>query len=88
MKDINTVAILGAGAMGAFFAERFCSAPGFSTVLVARGDRGKRLEENGLVVNGKPWHIPVVHPDRATDPADLIIVAPSNTIAWQTPSPT
>lgn len=69
------VAILGAGALGSFFATQFYNAPGYSTVLVARGERYTRLKNGGLVVNGKPYAIPVLHPDEAASPADLIIVA-------------
>ena len=75
MSEIEKVAILGAGAMGAYFASRFYEAAGFSTTLVARGPRCDRLRSNGLVVNGKRYLIPVTHPDEATSPADLIIVA-------------
>jgi 2-dehydropantoate 2-reductase len=72
---IERIAILGAGAMGAFFATRFASAGGFSTVLVARGERHERLKRDGLIVNGQVYHIPVVHPDRVDAAADLILVA-------------
>jgi 2-dehydropantoate 2-reductase len=75
MKEIHSVAILGAGAMGAFFASRFFDAPEFSTVLVAGDERYDRLQREGLVVNGKPYHIPVAYPDKVTSHADLIIVA-------------
>jgi 2-dehydropantoate 2-reductase len=75
VKDIKKVAVLGAGAMGASYASRFFDAPRFSTVLVARDPRYDRLKSDGLVVNGKQYSIPVVHPDEAAAPADLIIVA-------------
>ena len=75
MQEIEKVAILGAGAMGAYFASTFYEAAGFSTTLVARGQRYDRLKSDGLVVNGKRYLIPVTHPDNATSPADLIIVA-------------
>lgn len=61
MKDIQNVAILGAGAMGAYFASRFFDTSGFSTGLIAKGHRFDRLKNNGLVVNGKPYAIPVIH---------------------------
>jgi 2-dehydropantoate 2-reductase len=61
MKDIQNVAILGAGAMGAYFASRFFDTAGFSTGLIAKGHRFDRLKNNGLVVNGKPYAIPVIH---------------------------
>jgi 2-dehydropantoate 2-reductase len=75
MKDISKVAILGAGAMGGFFASKFFDADDISTSLVARGPRYDRLKSQGLVVNGKEYFIPVIHPDEVTIPADLIIVA-------------
>jgi 2-dehydropantoate 2-reductase len=75
MQEIKRVAILGAGAMGAFFAARFYDAAGFSTVLVAGGERYERLKNEGLVVNGKPYRIPVVHPGESGPPADLVLVA-------------
>lgn len=75
MQQIRRVAILGAGAMGASYASMFFDAAGFSTALIARGDRHERLRREGLVVNGKPYAIPVIDPDEDTSPADLIIVA-------------
>ena len=78
MKDIHKIVILGAGAMGAFFATRFFDADGFSTAVVARDQRFDRLKNHGLVVNGKPYIIPVIHPEEDTSPADLIIVALKN----------
>jgi 2-dehydropantoate 2-reductase len=75
MENVSKVAILGAGAMGAFFASRFYDTAGFSTVLVAGGQRHERLQREGLVVNGKRYAIPVTHPDEAREPVDLIIVA-------------
>src|SRR5271157_724335 len=61
--------------MGAFYASKFFDSSLLSTVLVAREPRYDRLKAEGLVVNGKHYSIPVVHPDEATPPADLIIVA-------------
>jgi len=78
MKDIHKVVILGAGAMGAFFATRFFDTDGFSTAVIAKDQRYDRLKNSGLVVNGKPYMIPVIHPEEDTSPADLIIVALKN----------
>ncbi|HKK91043.1 MAG TPA: ketopantoate reductase family protein [Desulfobacteraceae bacterium] len=78
MKEIQNVVILGAGAMGAYFAGTFFNTPGFSTSLIARGERYEKLSARGLVINNCPLAIPVIHPDQATAPADLIIVALKN----------
>ena len=75
MQKIHRVAILGGGAMGAFLASRFFDAGSFSTEMIARGRYNDRLRSRGLVVNGKQYSMPVVHPDEATVPADLIVVA-------------
>lgn len=75
MKEIQRIAVLGAGALGSFFAGRFYDAAEFSTVLVAKGSRLERLQKNGLIINGKPYHIPVLDPELAPEPMDLIIVA-------------
>ena len=75
MQKIQKVAILGAGAMGAYFASRFFDTASFSTGLIAKGPRLDKLKTKGLIVNGKSYVIPVIHPDEATSTADLIIVA-------------
>jgi 2-dehydropantoate 2-reductase len=75
MKPICNVAIIGAGAMGAAYAAMFTDAVGFSVCFVARGKRYERLKDKALTINDKLYNIPVVHPDKATEPADLILVA-------------
>jgi 2-dehydropantoate 2-reductase len=75
MQEIQKVAVLGAGAMGAYFVTRFFDTPFFSAALVAKGERFERLETNGLIVNGKQYIIPVINPDTAIEPVDLLIVA-------------
>lgn len=75
MQPIKHVALLGAGAMGAYFAACFAASPGFTTRLIARGERRQRLERDGLVVNGRPVFIPAASPEEGPALADLIIVA-------------
>ncbi len=75
MKEIERVAIIGAGAIGAAYAAKFFEAEGFSTVLIAEGERAARLEREGLVVNGVPYRIPVRRVEEDGPPADLIMVA-------------
>jgi 2-dehydropantoate 2-reductase len=69
------VAILGAGAMGSAYASRFAETPGCKTLFVARGERHEHLAGEGIVVNGKAYHLPVLCPEEDTPPADLILVA-------------
>jgi 2-dehydropantoate 2-reductase len=75
MKEIQKVAILGAGAMGAYFVTRFFDSPSFTTMLLASGSRNEKLKKNGLIVNGKQYFIPVIDPAAAEGPVDLLIVA-------------
>lgn len=75
MSEIDSVAVAGAGAMGAMYAAHFADA-GFRVRLAARGDRARRLAQTGLTVNGKPLTAEIV--DTAAgrhDPADLVLVA-------------
>ena len=75
MNKIKNVAILGAGAIGAYFASRFFDSPGFSTILLARGERLARLNNHGLVINQKPYSITTVDPREVAVPMDLVVVA-------------
>ena len=75
MKPIRTIGILGAGAMGAYFAESFAKVPSFSTFLIADGARADRLEKDGVVINGKKQFFKILRPDQAETKLDLILVA-------------
>ncbi|XVX19592.1 ketopantoate reductase family protein [Actinomycetota bacterium] len=50
---IETVAVVGSGAMGAMYAAHLASA-GVRVLLVASGERAQRLSKDGLTVNGTP----------------------------------
>lgn len=75
MKEIKSIAIWGAGAMGAFFSSSFFQVPDISTALIAKGERFHKLEKEGLIVNGTTYGIPVVNPENPPLPFDLIVVA-------------
>jgi 2-dehydropantoate 2-reductase len=75
MSEIRNVAILGAGAIGAAFAIKFFDHPNYNTVLIADGERKQRLDKDGIIVNGKPYHIPTIDPTQESAKQDLIIVA-------------
>ncbi len=68
------VAILGLGAVGAFFAERFLATDQIETRVVADGERYERLQRDGILVNGRRLMPPLIRPDEKTSPADLVIV--------------
>jgi 2-dehydropantoate 2-reductase len=73
--QISTIAVIGAGAMGGMYAAHFARA-GFDTRFVAAGERAKRLQAQGLVVNGERIDAGVVDADAPGGwVADLVIVA-------------
>ncbi len=75
MTSAKTVAILGAGALGAAYASRFYDLDPACAAFVATGDRLDRLKREGVVVNHTRYTIPVLAPDDPAPHADLIIVA-------------
>lgn len=75
MLPIQSVAVIGAGAMGAVYASQFYDMDPECISLVAGGERKARLEADGLTVNGKTYRISVVSPDDRTPRFDFILVA-------------
>jgi 2-dehydropantoate 2-reductase len=71
----DTVAILGAGSLGAVYASRFYDLDPTCVSLVASGDRYHRLKRDGVIINQRHYPIPVYSPQDAAPLADLIIVA-------------
>lgn len=74
-KQIKTIAIVGAGAMGAAYASMFSDAGNFSLFFLAGGDRYRRLVKKPLQVNGKTYAIAVMQPQDVKEPVDLVLVA-------------
>ena len=75
MTAILNISIVGAGAMGAAYAAMFTDAVGFSVSFVARGKRYEGLRNRTITINDKLYNVPVIHPDKVSEPADLILVA-------------
>ena len=73
---IEKVTLIGLGAMGSFFAPRLQAGlgPGNFRVM-AEGERRRRLEREGVTLNGDNYHFPIVEPKEIGDPADLVIMA-------------
>jgi 2-dehydropantoate 2-reductase len=74
-ENINSIALVGAGAMGAAYAAMFADAGSFSPFFVAEGERCLKLRKEPLTVNGKAYAIPVLQPEEIKEPADLVLVA-------------
>ncbi len=73
MREIKTVSILGAGAIGAYFIYGFTAAK-IDFCLVAKGERKERLQREGIIINGNVYKPAVKTPEEANG-ADLLLVA-------------
>lgn len=73
--DVRSIAIVGAGAMGAAYGSMFADAGCFAPYFLASGQRYHRLSQQELQVNSKSYAIPVKKPEDVNTPADLVIVA-------------
>ena len=71
---VRSAALIGAGAVGAYFIWGMAGVPDIDFCLVAEGERAERLQRDGVLINGETYHLPVKPPEEAKD-CDLIIVA-------------
>ena len=71
---INKVALLGAGAVGAYFIWGLSEKMRDNFYVVAKGKRKELLEKNGIVINGKHYFLNVKEPQELKD-IDLILVS-------------
>ncbi len=69
------ICIVGPGAMGSFYYWKFHQAGFEQTVFLAGGERARRLQQNGLQINGQSVSAQVVTPEDTDFKADLIVVA-------------
>lgn len=72
--QIKTVALLGAGAVGAYFIWGLAEKMGDGFCVVAKGARKERLEKEGLVINGKSYKLNVKEPSKVKN-VDLLLVS-------------
>ncbi len=71
--SIQTIAVLGAGAIGSYFIDGLREKLGDHLWVIAEGERAERLKEKGIVVNGETLRLNVRTPEQAHG-ADLLIV--------------
>ena len=70
---IQSVAVLGAGAVGSYVLWGLSGKPGVKLGVIAEGDRAKRLQENGCGINGKVYRPKVWTPEQAHG-VDFLVV--------------
>lgn len=84
MKNLNVfdmkVTLIGLGAMGVFFAPALEAVIGRDNFrVIAEGDRKKRLENQGVTINGTCYKFNIIEPKDNLEKADLIIIAVKDT---------
>ena len=73
MSAIRTVAVIGAGNIGAYVIRGLADQLGENLWIIAEGDRKERLAKDGLIINEAAYSLHVRTPEEAAG-ADLIIV--------------
>lgn len=76
---IQSVALIGLGSVGSFFAPRLYEQLGVENFcVIAEGERKARLEDRGVTINGVRYRFPVLTPEQGRE-TDLIILAVKET---------
>ena len=71
--EFKKIALIGAGAVGAYFIYGFSELQGVDFCLVAEGERADRLRNDGVCINDKIYHPAVLNAGQAHG-ADLVLV--------------
>lgn len=74
---INSIYVVGAGAIGASYAAKLYDMNPESVTIIANKERCKKYKE-GIKVNGKEYFFKTLTPEQIEEPADFIIVAVKN----------
>ena len=75
---IDTVALVGFGAIGCVYAKNLNKNLGEKFAVIAGGSRGERIKAKGAVVNGEKVMPNVVDPYNTDFKADLVIFTVKN----------
>ena len=78
MKKINTVTLVGLGAIGAAYGSKLHDSLKDSFQVVANEDRIQKYQKNGMLINNQVYHFNYITPETVTEPADLVIFAVKN----------
>lgn len=71
--EFENVALIGAGAVGAYFIYGFTDLDDISFCVAAEGERAQRLKKDGVNINGRVYRPEIKSPQEAAG-ADLILV--------------
>ncbi|MDQ1333131.1 MAG: 2-dehydropantoate 2-reductase [Thermodesulfobacteriota bacterium] len=75
MSSIESISLIGTGAMGSFYASKLFDMDQKCISLIADGERYARLKGKGFFVNNRHYDLPVMRPEDESPPSDLVIVA-------------
>ncbi len=78
MKKINTVTLVGLGAIGAAYGSKLHDSLKDSFQVVANEDRIQKYRKNGILINNQAFHFNYITPETVTEPADLVIFSVKN----------
>ncbi|RDW16196.1 ketopantoate reductase family protein [Oceanobacillus chungangensis] len=78
MRRINSVSLIGLGAIGAAYGSKLQNLLGDSLTVVANKERIERYQSTGLKVNDDVFYFNYQLPKTSTAPADLVIFAVKN----------
>lgn len=78
MRRINSVSLIGLGAIGATYGGKLHDGLGDSFKVVVDEDRLNRYQKAGIKINDKLYHFNYVTPKTPSEPADLVIFAVKN----------
>ena len=71
---IQSVAVLGAGAVGSYVIWGLSEKKDIDLSVIAKGERAERLKAEGCLINGKTYHPEVLTPEEAKG-VDLLVVS-------------
>ncbi|MBP2626686.1 MAG: putative 2-dehydropantoate 2-reductase [Firmicutes bacterium] len=72
---MKNIVIIGLGALGCAYASKLYLMNPNGLKVIAGGERAKRYQEEGVLINGKRFDFTYVSPQEKCEPADLIVVA-------------
>lgn len=75
MRKINTIAVVGLGALGAAYASKLYELNPKGLRIIADSKRSSRYKEQPLIINNKQYGFTFVKPEDSSEPADFILVA-------------
>ena len=80
MNELNSVLLVGAGAVGSAVAHKLHDSNPGKVFILAGGERATRYRQQGLMINEQRYDLPILEPaiplaTTASGPVDLILVA-------------